>query len=129
MTRLHREAWFFLFGLGLMVAFVAVAAVWPFPTMTTLAIAAAVIRGALILFMGSMVVFMSKRLSYAQRGGLGLAMGCMIMTTQSLLVPHTPWEAWASIGSGLGFLIYFCATAGPDMWMRIARIGEDHDPL
>lgn len=127
MTRfkdLHREAWFYV-ALGLSVVVVLfLAATWPFPTLTTLAIVAAVIRGALILFMGAMVLGLSGPLSYAQRGGLGLAIGCMIMTTQSLLIPHTPWEAWATIGSGAGFLTYFCATAGPTLWEKIARIGD-----
>lgn len=122
MRKLHREAWFLLAGAAFVLAFMGAAVLWPFATLSHLAIVAAVIRGALILFMGSMVIFMGDRLSYVERLGLGLAMGCMIMTTQSLLMPETPWDAWASVGSGLGFLIYFTAKAGPDMWSRIAGL-------
>ena len=117
----HREAWFWLASLTVVGLFLAAFVVWPFAPMTTLAIAAAIIRGALLLLTGSAVFLV--RLPYWQRAGLMGATVGMFMTTQSLLNPHTPWEAWASIIAGAGWLIFMISSVGPDIWRKIAEIG------
>lgn len=122
LRKVHREAWFWLASLTVVGLFLAAFVVWPFAPMTTLAIAAAIIRGALLILTGSAVFFV--RLPYWQRAGLMGATVGMFMTTQSLLNPHTPWEAWASIISGAGWLVFMAASFGPDMWRKIAEIGE-----
>lgn len=118
----HREALFVLLATCLVCFSVAAFIIWPFTPMTTLAICAAVIRGSLLVLTGSAIVLVP--MSYAQRVGLGAATAGMFMTTQSLLNPHTPWEAWASIISGAGWLVFFSASFGPALWERIAKVGE-----
>lgn len=120
---IHREAWFYatLFGVASLAIFIG--ATWPFPTLSELAIVAAIIRGALILFMSGMIAGIAGPISRFERGALGLCVGGMMLTTQSLLIPHTPWEAWASIASGAGLMAYFCARTGPVMWEKVSRIG------
>lgn len=122
MTRLrdlHREYWFWLAGVGVVGLFMLTFMVWPFAPMSSLAIVAAVIRGALLTLTGFAVL--ALRLPYWQRVGLGGATVGMFMTTQSLLNPHTPWEAWASIISGAGWLCFVAALFGPVMWERMAK--------
>lgn len=122
---IHREAWFWMAGVSGLALLVTAFVVWPFAPMSTLAVLAAVIRGALILFTGSAVFLMP--LPYFQRAGLMLATVGMFMTTQSLLNPHTPWEAWASIISGAGWLAFVASSFGPDLWKRIAAIGDERE--
>lgn len=122
LRKFHREALFILAASVLLLVVATAFVVWPFTPMTTLAIIAAVVRGGLLLLTGTAIVFVP--MSYWQRFGLGAATAGMFMTTQSLLNPHTPWEAWASIVSGSGWLIYALASFGPTLWERIARIGD-----
>lgn len=122
MTRLrevHREYWFWLSVTAVVGLFMLTFMVWPFAPMSSLAIAAAVIRGALLTLTGFAVIALP--MPYWERVGLGGATAGMFMTTQSLLNPHTPWEAWASIISGTGWLMFVAALFGPTMWKRIAH--------
>lgn len=119
---IHREAWILLGATVVGLAFLTFFLVWPFEPMTSLAVAAAVIRGALLTLTGASVLLVP--LSYAKRAGLAGATVGMAMSTQSLLIPHTPWEGWASIVASGGWLIYALATFGPDVWARISKVGE-----
>lgn len=119
---LHREAWILLGASAAALLFLIFFLVWPFQPMTSLAIAAAVIRGALLTVTGAAVLLVP--LSYGKRAGLAGATVGMVMSTQSLLIPHTPWEGWASIIASGGWLIYALSTFGPDVWSRMAKIGE-----
>lgn len=122
LREVHREAWILLGASLAALAFLAFFLIWPFQPMTSLAIAAAVIRGALLTLTGMAVAFIP--MSYGKRAGLAGATVGMFMSTQSLLIPHTPWEGWASIIASGGWLIYALSTFGPDVWARIARVGE-----
>lgn len=125
-VRLHREAWFWIVGVASLALFLSAFVIWPFAPMTALAVVAAIIRGGLLLFTGCAAVFLADRLTYFQRAGLMGATVGMFMTTQSLLNPATPWEAWASIVSGGGWLGYIAATFGPELWHKIvARWGKE----
>jgi len=124
MKRLHREAWFWVAGLCALSLFLVVFVCYPFAPMTARAVRAAIIRDRLLLLTGSAVFLLPDRLTYFQRAGLMGATVGMFMTTQSLLNPHTPWEAWASIISGGGWLGFVASSFGPDLWNRIARMGE-----
>jgi phosphatidylglycerophosphate synthase len=125
MRKLHREAWFWLCGIVFVGLVIGGFVVWPFTPLTTLAIIAAIIRGGLVMMTGAAVLLLSKKLSYVQRAGLGGATVGMFMTTQSLLNPHTPWEAWASIVASGGWLLFTLSTFGPEIWKKLARIGDD----
>lgn len=118
-TPIHREAWFWIAGTAIVGLFVMTFMIWPFAPMSQLALVAAIIRGALLTLTGFAVI--ALRLPYWQRVGLGGATVGMFMTTQSLLNPHTPWEAWASIISGAGWLCFVAALFGPSMWNRMHR--------
>lgn len=116
---IHREAWFWIAGVAIVGVFLMTFMVWPFAPMSSLAIAAAIIRGALLTLTGFAVL--AIHLPYWQRVGLAGATVGMFMTTQSLLNPHTPWEAWASIISGAGWLCFMTALFGQTMWEKIGK--------
>lgn len=126
MRHLHREAWFWVASAAIAVTAVAAIVMWPFAPLTTLAIIAAVIRGALVMMTGSAVLLL-KNLDYGQRAGLGGATAGMLLSTQSLLNPHTPWEAWATIVAGGGWLVFSISTFGPEIWHKLARLGHDDE--
>lgn len=115
----HRDAWFLIAALAIIAVFMATFTVWPFAPMSSLAVVAAMLRGALVVMTGFAVV--AGNLSYLKRAGLSMASVGMFMTTQSLLNPHTPWEAWASVIAAGGWLTYVSAEFGPMMWSRIAK--------
>ncbi len=116
---LHREAWFWIAGVAVIGLFMLTFMVWPFAPMSGLAIMAAIIRGALLTLTGFAVIAVD--MSYLKRGGLAGATVGMFMTTQSLLNPHTPWEAWASIIAAGGWFVYISAEFGPAMWERMGK--------
>lgn len=118
LPNIHREAWILL-GVSLAGSlFLIFFLVWPFEPLTSLAYAAAIIRGALLTLTG-LAVFVVP-LSYGKRAGLAGATVGMVMSTQSLLIPHTPWEGWASIVASGGWLIYALCEFGPIVWGAIA---------
>jgi len=123
LRHMHREAWFWIVSVFGLAAFLLVFICYPFAPLTGLAVVAAIIRGALLLLTGSAVFLLPDRLTYWQRAGLMGATVGMFMTTQSLLSPHTPWEAWASIIAGGGWLGFVASSFGPEIWQRISHIG------
>jgi len=122
LRELHRDAWI-LIGFGALSAiFLVFFLIWPFEPMTSLAVAAAILRGSLLTMTG--LAAWCLPLSYAKRVGLAGATVGMFMSTQSLLIPHTPWEGWSYIISTSGWLIYALATFGVEVWARIMRLGH-----
>lgn len=119
----HREAWILLGASSVALLFVAFFLIWPFEPLTSLAYAAAVIRGSLLTLTG-IAAFSIPTLSYGKRAGLTGASVGMFMSTQSLLIPHTAWEGWASIVASGGWLIYALCEFGPLVWAKIASIGD-----
>jgi len=121
---LHRKTiWL---GVALMVAaagFVALA-LWPFETLSKLAVIAAILRGALIMLL-AWTVFGKNKVDYISRACLGLSAVAMTMTVQSLLIEKTPYEIWAAVLSTGGFLGFFIRLFGFGMWERIAKIAGD----
>lgn len=115
---LHREAWILLVASLTAALFLTFFLVWPFEPLTSLAYAAAIIRGALLTLTGLAVAVVP--MSYGKRAGLAGATVGMVMSTQSLLIPHTPWEGWASIVASGGWLIYALCEFGPIVWGSIA---------
>lgn len=118
---IHREAWFWIASVLLVFVIIAGFVVYPFAPLSSLAIVAALIRGALLcicLAAGFMIP-----MPYGQRAGLVGASVGMVMTTQSLLNPNTPWEAWASIVAGGGWLIFMMSMFGPRVWRKVAGFG------
>lgn len=122
LREIHREAWILIGASFVAVMFLTFFLIWPFEPMTSLAVAAAVIRGALLTLTGVSVFVIP--MSYGKRAGLAGATVGMIMSTQSLLIPHTPWEGWASIIASGGWLLYAMSAFGHDIWSRIAHVGE-----
>lgn len=118
----HREAWILMGAALVGLLFLSFFLIWPFEPMTSLAYAAAIIRGALLTLTGCAVFVVP--LSYGKRAGLAGATVGMFMSTQSLLIPHTPWEGWASIIASGGWLIYALSEFGPIIWRSIERMGD-----
>lgn len=123
-THLHRKTiWL---GVALMVAAVGLGtlALWPFETLSKLAVMAAFLRGGLIMLL-AWAVFGKNRVDYISRACLGLSAVAMTMTLQSLLLENTPYEIWAAILSTSGFLGFFIRLFGFGMWERIAKLAGD----
>ena len=115
---IHREAWFWVASALLIFVLITGFVIYPFAPLSSLAIAAAIIRGALLcLTLAAGFVIPMK---YAERAGLVGASVGMMMTTQSLLNPDTPWEAWASIVAGGGWLMFMTSMFGPKVWRAIS---------
>lgn len=119
--KIHREAWFWMVFLALAFVIVAGFVVYPFAPLSALAIVAAMIRGAL-LCMTLAAGFLIQMPRMERAGLVGASVG-MFMTTQSLLNPNTPWEAWASIIAGGGWLLFTSSLFGPRVWQKIAGLG------
>lgn len=120
--KIHREAWFWLATALLVFVIVAGFVIYPFAPLTSLAMVAAAIRGALLCM--TLAAGFLIPMPLPQRGGLVGASVGMFMTTQSLLNPDTPWEAWASIVAGGGWLLFTSSLFGPRVWQKIANIGS-----
>lgn len=123
-THLHRKTiWL---GVALMVALAGLGtlALWPFETLSKLAVAAAVLRGGLIMLL-AWAVFGKNKVDYISRACLGLSAVAMTMTVQSLLIEKTPYEIWAALLSTGGFLGFFIRLFGFGMWERIARLADE----
>lgn len=123
---LHRKTiWL---GIALMIALVSLGslALWPFESQSKLAVAAAFLRGGLIVLL-FWAVFWRSNIDYFSRACLGLSAVAMTMTLQSLLLEKTPYEIWAAILSTAGFLGFFARLFGFGMWQRIAAIAERAD--
>lgn len=121
---LHRKTiWL---GVALMVAIALIGgmALWPFETLSKLAVVAAIIRGGLIALL-AWAVFGKSKMDYVSRAFLGLTTVAMTMTVQSLLVENTPYELWAAILASLGLLGYFARLFGFGLWHRIAQLAGD----
>ena len=119
--KIHREAWFWLATALLVFVIVAGFVIYPFAPLTSLAMVAAAIRGALLCM--TLAAGFLIPMPLPQRGGLVGASVGMFMTTQSLLNPDTPWEAWASIVAGGGWLLFTSSLFGPRVWQKIASLG------
>jgi hypothetical protein len=115
-------------GVALMVLTVALGslALWPFETLSKLAVIAAFLRGALIVLL-AWAVFGHNKVDYISRACLGLSAVAMTMTVQSLLIEKTPYEIWAAILSTAGFLGFFVRMFGFGMWHRIAKMAGDEE--
>lgn len=98
-------------------------ALWPFETLSKLAVVAAILRGGLIVLL-AWAVFGTNKMDYISRAFLGLSAVAMTMTVQSLLIEKTPYEIWAAILSTGGFLGFFIRVFGFGLWERISLIGH-----
>lgn len=123
-THLHRKTIWLGVALMVFLAGLGTLALWPFETLSKLAVAAAVLRGALIVLL-AWTVFGKNKVDYVSRACLGLSAVAMTMTVQSLVLEHTPYELWAAILSAGGFLGFFIRLFGFGLWERIAKIAGD----
>lgn len=121
---LHRKTIWLGVALMVVLASLGAMALWPFETLSKLAVAAAILRGGLIVLL-AWAVFGRNQVDYVSRACLGLSAVAMTMTVQSLLIEKTPYEIWAAILSTAGFLGFFIRLFGFGLWHRIAQLAGD----